>query len=95
MKKYEQNLGANMFMPSPPPQNQALQTTEVPNMQYDNVKIEDMRGNELFDKSYSGLDKVAHLQRTQLSDLPKVKEVARQMQLLKDAQTGQGKKTFI
>lgn len=94
MKKFEINFGGDMFHPSIPNENVALQNSEVPNMSYDNVKIEDMRDNVLYDKSYSGNDKVAAAQHAQLSHMPKVQEIATKMQQLKDAQTGQGKKSF-
>lgn len=80
---YECNDSASLFVPSPPTDNLALQSTSVPNQQYDGVTIEQMRENpEIFDKNLSGLDKQSVLEHKLRTLAPSVKETAKNMTAL-------------
>lgn len=98
MKKrmYEVNNAASMFIPSNPALNDALQNTQVQNMDYNQVTIEDMRKSpELFNTRLSGYDKVADVQRVQRDLMPKVGELSQKLTQLKqidDQQRGRFRK---
>lgn len=98
MKKrlYEVNTAASMYLPSNPALNDALQNTQVSNMEYNQVTIDDMRKSpELFNTRLSGYDKVADVQRVQRDLMPKVGELSQKLTQLKqidDQQRGRFRK---
>lgn len=74
---YEENVTPSEFIPSEPSLNVALQNNAVDNMEYNGVKIEELRDNPQFDQKLSGFDKYAAMQKEQLKNVASLAEQAK------------------
>ena len=91
---YEVNSGVSEFIPTQPALNDALQNTEVPNMAFNKVTLQDMRDNPvLFDNTLSDLDKTAKVQQEIQKTMPEVEKIAQNFKTVKDS-VKNGQKRF-